>query len=109
MNTCTGDGMVKQDIDVVEVNECAIFVSQKGVDWWLLFRHGQPARIRIITQSVAGDRVHVLCDDRAHAEWLEHLLIEKGAPRSAVRRRRIRVAKGDGRVVPHTASVSDKE
>jgi hypothetical protein len=73
-------------VSAVQVNECAIFATRRGVDWWLLFRsHGPESRFVVVTASLAGDRVNVQCEDREHAEWLLGRLLEEGVPKSALK------------------------
>lgn len=73
-------------MSAVQVNECAVFATGKGLDWWLLFRgHGPESRFVIITASLGGDRVNVQCEDREHAEWLLATLLEQGVPKSALK------------------------
>lgn len=75
---------------VVEVNECRVFATQLGEAWWHDFAALQEDRLTRVTMSVAGDLVHVACDDKAHAVWLAgHMVHHGGLPTSAVKTRRV--------------------
>jgi hypothetical protein len=71
----------------VEVNECRVFATQMGVDWWNLFRHAHTdsGRITTLTPSPAGDLCSVACDSREDAQWLASHMLEQGLPKSAVK------------------------
>lgn len=72
----------------VEVNEAAVWSTQRGTDWWNTFRlrFERIDRIEVVTHSLGGDRVRVACDDRDHAVWLANHMVEFGGlPRTAVR------------------------
>lgn len=79
---------------VVEVNECALFATQRGIDWWMLFRrrYNTAGRIEDLPPfNPQGNRCRVLCDDREHADWLaEHMVEFGGFPTSAVKAKRLR-------------------
>lgn len=73
---------------VVEVNEVIVFTcSTKEVALtWALYRGRMPEeRIRVITASMAGDLVQVVCDDDEHAGWLAQQILDWGVPSRAVR------------------------
>ncbi len=73
---------------VVEVNECRIFATKMGEPWWHDFSRAQEERIVRVVMSVAGDLVHVDCDDKPHATWLrDHMVRYGGLPSSAVKTR----------------------
>lgn len=71
----------------VQVNECRVFVTQRGADWWATFRpyFDRLGRIAVVTASPAGDLVNVACDHDEHARWLANLMQERGIPASAVK------------------------
>lgn len=71
----------------VEVNECRIFATQMGVDWWLLFRASgdRTGRIKTLVPSPAGELCSVACDSREDAQWLADHMISQGIPKSAVK------------------------
>jgi hypothetical protein len=54
----------------VEVNECRIYATQGGIDWWTTFRQRfeNTGRITTLIMSVAGDLVSVACDARTDAQ-----------------------------------------
>ena len=72
---------------VLEVNEAKVLATGCGVSWWLDYRSRfeRIERIKILTASIGGDRVEVVCDDREHAEWLRGQAVSKGVPRSALK------------------------
>lgn len=71
----------------LEVNEAKVLATGCGVSWWLEYRaRFEPiGRVEVITASIGGDRVEVLCDDREHADWLLAHAIGNGIPRSALK------------------------
>lgn len=71
----------------VEVNECKVLATTSGAEWWIMFRHrlDPTGRIKILTASISGDRVHVACEDKAHAKELVDLMVDNGMPRTATR------------------------
>lgn len=80
----------------VEVNECRVFATQMGVDWWLLFRHAHTnsGRITTITPSPAGELCSIACDSAEDAQWLADQMLAHGLPKSAVK---IRNSRGGAR------------
>jgi hypothetical protein len=72
----------------LEVNECKIWASLLGADWWCEWRaRMEPiGRITVITPSIGGDLVHVACDSREDADWLRnHMISFGGVHKNAVR------------------------
>jgi len=72
----------------LEVNECVIWASQRGNDWWNEWRlRMEPlGRITVLKPSLGGDVVSVACDSREDAEWLhDHMISFAGIPKSAVK------------------------
>ena len=71
----------------VEVNECKVLATTSGAEWWIAFRNRfEPAgRIKILTASIAGDMVHVACEDKTHAKELVDLMVDNGMPKTATR------------------------
>lgn len=75
---------------VVEVNECRVFATQLGEQWWHTFVGAHSKRLVRVVMSVAGDLVHVSCDGKEHAVWLaRHMISQGGLPSSAVKPRRV--------------------
>jgi hypothetical protein len=70
------------------VNECRVFATNRGADWWVMFRAHQPGRFTDLVVSMAGNMVGVACEDREHAEWLRDHMISVGIPASALRIRK---------------------
>lgn len=77
----------------VEVNEAAIWATQRGAEWWNAWRiRMEPVgRIEIITATLGGDLVRVACDSLADANWLAgHMRDFAGIPKNAVKVTRAR-------------------
>lgn len=84
--------MTKSSGAVVEVNECLIWATKLGAEWWESFsaRYAQSGRLTVITPSVAGNRWSVACDDMDHARWLAGQAIAfGGVPKAAIKVRAV--------------------
>lgn len=77
----------------VEVNECRVWVTERGRQWWDLYRIKHSGRITTLTASIAGDRVQVACDSKEDADWLAGHMVEQGIPASAVAARELQAKK----------------
>lgn len=75
----------------VVVNECRVFATAKGGEWWLpfLLRFEGTPRMTCLTMSIAGGLWHVACDNREDAQSLAALMTENGVPKSAVTVKRL--------------------
>lgn len=70
---------------VVEVNECCVFATTLGANWWVQYLLANPPeRFTVIRASIGGDLVHVACDNRDDAVRLRDHMIESGLPMRAV-------------------------
>lgn len=71
----------------VEVNECRVYATSQGGDWWtwFTFAHKNNGRITVLKPSLVGALCSVACDDAEHAKWLADHMVENGVPKSAVR------------------------
>jgi len=71
----------------LEVNECKVFATASGTEWWNLFRNQwhRMDRLTVLVSSLGGDIVSVACDDREHAEWLRDTAIANGIHKSALK------------------------
>ena len=71
---------------VLRVDEGALaqYATRDGAHRWELMRARMPARFTTVAVRMPGDLVDVLCDDRAHAQWLTDLLHSWGVPKSAL-------------------------
>lgn len=75
---------------VVEVNECRVFGTRWGSDWWGLYRLRMDFRMTDIVVSLGGNLVHVACDDEDEARWLATSMVaDHGLPKSAVKPKKI--------------------
>lgn len=72
----------------VRVNECKVFATTQGADWWLAFRSFNHDRITDVVVSIAGNISDVSCSDDDHARELAAMMVERGLPKSAVAIRR---------------------
>jgi hypothetical protein len=90
----SGEPKVSADGWGVEVNECAINAVHTAAEWWAIFRiRFEPTgRITTLVVSLGGDRVHVACDGRTHADELMAMFIERGIHKSALKVKQLRQA-----------------
>lgn len=74
-------------VAAVEVNECRVFATRLGSEWWAEFRRRfhRTGRITTLIASPAGELVSVACDDQPHARWLADQMTTKGIPETAVK------------------------
>ena len=65
---------------VVEVNECGIFASRKGVDWWTenILKRRIGDRIKWLTITPGGGVGQIPCADKEDAEFLYGYMVEHG-------------------------------
>lgn len=79
----------------VLVNECKVFATQRGGEWWLpfLLRFEGTGRMTCLEMSIAGGRWHVACDTREDAQSLKDLMTSSGVPASAVTVKRLALCK----------------
>lgn len=70
----------------VVVNECRVFATTQGGEWWLpfLLRFEPTGRMTCLMMSIAGGLWHVACGTREDAESLAGLMASNGVPKSAV-------------------------
>ncbi len=71
----------------VLVNECKVFATAAGAEWWALFtcHRAGPGRITRLKESIAGGLAHVACDSKEDAElFAEGLVSYAGIPKSAI-------------------------
>lgn len=75
----------------VWVNECVVFATRHGAEWWALFsaRFEPTPRMTCLMPSIAGCSWHVASDSREDAHMLAELMVENGVPRSAVKVKRL--------------------
>ena len=79
----------------LEVNECRVFATASGSEWWSMFRQhwNQPAgRITVLSSTLGGELVSVACYDLEHAEWLRDTAISNGIPSAALKVRKVAAA-----------------
>lgn len=87
LDVCDWPNNPRRSTVAVRVNECAVFAVARVADWWVTsFRApAQEARICVETSSIGGDRVHVHCENREHADWLAGHLLDRGVHKSALK------------------------
>jgi hypothetical protein len=75
---------------VVEVNECKVFATGSGTNWWEMYRHRMEFRMTDVQVSLGGNLVHVACETAEDAAECAEMLVERGLPASAIRTRKIK-------------------
>lgn len=76
----------------VEVNECGIFATGLGRDWWLANVITRPIgdRIRWLFIGPGGGVAQIGCRDREEAEFVRDHMVASGIHRTHVKVRRVR-------------------
>lgn len=71
----------------LEVNECRVYATASGSEWWAAFRqcYMRSGRVTVLSTSLGGEVVSVACEDRRHAEWLRDTAVAHGIPLTAVK------------------------
>lgn len=79
---------------VVEVNECGIFASTTGVDFWTQHILMRPIgdRIRWQFMSPGGGIAHIPCTGKEEAEFLHGQLVAHGIHKGHAKVKRLKAA-----------------
>lgn len=81
----------------VEVNECAVFATQRGADFWLTHypRFQASGKLETVKIGPMGSIVRISCADQEEAEFMRgHMVDVGGMPKSAVKVRSTRQPPG---------------
>jgi len=78
---------------VVEVNECGIFASKVGLDWWTANVLTRPIADRITWTFMGpgGGVAQIPCADRGEAEFVRDHMVGSGIGKTHVKVRRLAV------------------
>ena len=76
---------------VVQVNECGIFASTIGTDWWITNVLMRPIaeRIHWVSMSPGGGVAQIPCADKEEAEFVRDHMIGHGIHKAHVKVRRL--------------------
>lgn len=81
---------------VVEINECGIFASRVGVEFWTTQILGRPIGKRLVWLFISpgGGLAQLPCADKEEAEFVYSMLLEHGIHRTHANVKRVPGAAG---------------
>lgn len=62
-----------------------LYGTRETSSWWVGYRWHNDARVCTEAVTLAGEQVHVHCENREHAEWLHGFLLDNGMARAALK------------------------